>query len=103
MTRQPSICPARPTRGHGKLTPKVALNEPGKENILGGTQSPETDQESRQDHQGTAAFMFTAGQDYPVIAVAQILSRGSSAAAWDIYVRRANDSRELPLAFGASR
>ena len=50
-----------------------------------------------------AAFMFTAGQDYPVIAVAQTLSRAGSAAAWAIYARLANDGRELAVAFGASR
>ena len=47
--------------------------------------------------------MFTAGKDYPVIAVAQTSSRASSAAALAIYVPRVSDIRELLLKFGAIR
>jgi len=43
--------------------------------------------------------MFTAGQDCPVIAVVQILSRGSSAAAWVIYARCVSGS-DWPNEFG---
>ena len=50
-----------------------------------------------------AAFMFTAGQDCPVIAVAQTSSRANSAAAWAIYAQCIKDSREQVVIFDASR
>ena len=56
----------------------------------------------RGHHSKRAAFMFTAGQDCPVITAAQTLSRGSSAAAWAICARLANGCRELVVKSGAS-
>jgi len=47
---------------------------------------------TRERHSKPADFMFTTGQACPVIAVAQILSRENSVAAWAIYVQRVNDT-----------
>ena len=52
-------------------------------------------------HSKPAAFMFAAGQDCPVIAVALTSSRAGSVAAWAICARRVNDGRELVMTFDA--